>query len=294
MSPSLLSDRQGLEAHLTSARRQGRRVAVVLTMGALHRGHQALVREAARQGEEVVVTVFVNPTQFGVGEDFDKYPRDLETDVQAAGEAGATAVFAPHADEMYPPGEETRVSAGRLGGVLCGAFRPDHFTGVLTVVAKFFHLFPGATFVFGRKDYQQLILVRRMAVDLFFPVEVVDHEIVRESDGLAMSSRNVYLSASERQAARAIPRALGAANTAFSSGERNCGILREIVQGALHRACLAVDYVELADPDSLESHGDEQMVPERCLLAVAARCGSTRLIDNLVLGVDSSPRMGGA
>lgn len=261
-------------------------------MGALHRGHQSLIRLAAEHGDEVFATVFVNPTQFGAGEDFEAYPRDLERDLGLAAEAGATAVFAPSAAEMYPSGEETRVVPGHLADGLCGASRPGHFTGVLTVVAKFFNLFPGATFVFGRKDYQQLQVVRRMAEDLLFPVRVLAHPIVREADGLALSSRNTYLTPAERARALGIARALVRANQLFLVGGCSAAELTCSALSVLREADLEVEYIALTDPETLELIPEDAPLPEECLLAIAARAGSTRLIDNLVLGRDEPPTLG--
>jgi len=270
------------------ARRRGESVGIVPTMGALHDGHLALVREARRRAGFVVVTVFVNPTQFGPNEDFGRYPRDLQGDMAKVAEAGAAAVFAPEASAMYPPGDETRVKVGALSVPLCGQYRPGHFEGVATVVAKLFVLAGASVAIFGRKDYQQLAIVRRLATDLLLPVEVVGHPIVREADGLAMSSRNAYLSPEERQRALALSKGLGAAASLFAAGERDAAVLRDAVSSLLVPAATSVDYVDVADPDKLTPYGDGA-VGERTLLAVAARIGATRLIDNTVLGEEPPP-----
>lgn len=276
--------------HFTRERaRSGETVGVVPTMGALHQGHLALVREAKRRADAVVVTVFVNPTQFGPGEDFDKYPRNLERDTELAAEAGAALVFAPEADVMYPRGEQTRVQVGGLSSTLCGRCRPDHFEGVATIVAKLFNVFGEGIYVFGRKDYQQLRIIERMAEDLLFPVQVVGHPLVRDDDGLALSSRNQYLSDDARRRALSIPRSLQAANAAYLAGERQVGRLREMVRGALTRSGVAIDYAALADVDSLREHEDVEQLGGRTLLAIAGRVGGTRLIDNMVLGEDEPP-----
>jgi pantoate--beta-alanine ligase len=278
---------EDIRAVLDAWRRQGRRVAVVPTMGALHAGHQALVRRARELGDEVVVTIFVNPTQFGPSEDFEKYPRNLEADRRLAEEAGATLVFAPEAREIYPPGDQTRVSVGALAEGLCGASRPGHFTGVATVVSKFFALLSPATFVFGQKDYQQLKVLERVAKDMLFPVTIEGHSIVREADGLAQSSRNVYLSPRERTAALGISKALASAQAAFVAGERAPEILVALALRVLGSHELSVEYVELRDADTLGI-----AVPNgKWVLLVAARSGSTRLIDNTILGHD--PALGG-
>lgn len=292
MSLAHLREVSELRLALNQSRLAGRSVAVVPTMGALHRGHQELVRWARTLADEVAVTIFVNPTQFGPGEDFDRYPRPLEADLLRAREAGATLVFAPSAREMYPPGEDTRVQVGRLAEGLCGASRPGHFVGVATVVAKFFSLFAPATFVFGQKDYQQLKVIERMATDLLYDVRIASHPIVREPDGLALSSRNVYLSQEERKAALGIPRALHAAASALLAGERNGARLLEIAESTLGRQALAVEYVELRDADSLEPRALDGEIALPTLLAIAARSGATRLIDNIVLGRDAVPEVG--
>src|SRR5579884_3842310 len=211
----------GARSACDAVRDSRRRVAFVPTMGALHAGHLALVAEAKRRAPFVLVSIYVNPTQFGPGEDFARYPRDLEGDVRKVASAGADAVFAPDSGEMYPPGEQTRVRVGPLAEPLCGAFRPGHFEGVATVVAKLLGVVGPCVAVFGRKDYQQLLVIRRVVRDLFMPVEVVGHPIVREPDGLAMSSRNAYLSTDERARALALARGLDAAARLFAAGERD-------------------------------------------------------------------------
>jgi pantoate--beta-alanine ligase len=278
-----------------AARAGGSRLGFVPTMGALHPGHLRLVEVARRHAERVVVSIFVNPTQFGPNEDFARYPRNLERDVESLASAGADLVFAPETPaEVYPPGEQTRVTVAVLGDHLCGPFRPGHFQGVATVVAKLFAMVGPCTAVFGRKDYQQLKIVERLARDLLLPVTVVGEPTVRDSDGLALSSRNAYLSAAERERALAIPRALAAAAAAFGAGERRAGALIEPVRAALAAAQLRVDYADVAEPDLLVPFEATAVVGERALLALAAFCGTTRLIDNLVLGEDVAPRVLGA
>lgn len=273
----------------SSARKDGQRVAFVPTMGALHEGHLKLIREARRRADFVAVSVFVNPTQFGANEDLSRYPRTLEKDVAQSLEAGASGVFAPDTAAMYPPGDCTRVRAGQIAEPLCGQFRPGHFEGVATVVAKLFALAGPCLAVFGRKDYQQLCVVRALARDLFLPVEVLGIPTVREKDGLAMSSRNAYLSASERSAAVAIPRALSAALQAFRAGERNAGALVAKARALVEPIAVSVDYVSLADADTLRVIEPSETMGERALLALAIRMPSARLIDNIVLGEDSDP-----
>lgn len=272
-----------------SARRDGHRVGFVPTMGALHDGHLALIAEAARRCSFVAVSIFVNPTQFGPNEDLAKYPRSLERDLDGCARAGAACVFVPSAAHMYPSGERTRVRVDGLTQWLCGPVRPGHFEGVATVVAKLFALTGPCVAVFGRKDYQQLRVIDRMARDLFFPVDVVGVPTVREPDGLAMSSRNVYLSSADRRNAATIPRALSNAVHAFAAGERSAARLARPVRDALGGISSSVDYVTVADPDTLTPWNDDDTVGERALLAVAARVGAARLIDNVVLGEDPAP-----
>lgn len=284
----LLRDPQAFRAACEHARHEGRRVGLVPTMGALHRGHLSLVHEAAKRSDVVAVSIFVNPTQFGPTEDLDQYPRTLDADAAACREAGVTFVFAPAREAMYPEGEETRVRVTRTAQDLCGAHRPEHFEGVATIVTKLLALAGPCVAVFGKKDYQQWRVIERLVTDLFLPVEVVGAPIVREADGLALSSRNVYLSQDERVRALALSRALGAAVLAHRAGERASEALRRAVQQTIEPACDSIDYITLADPRTVVPVGER--VGDEALLAVAARIGSTRLIDNVVLGVDDPPK----
>ena len=258
-------------------------------MGALHEGHLALVRDAKERAPFVAVSIFVNPTQFGPNEDFSRYPRDLAADLAKLASAGADAVFAPEPGAMYPKGEETRVHVGTLAEPLCGRFRPGHFEGVATVVTKLFALAGPCVAVFGKKDYQQLAILRRVATDLFLPVEIVGYPIVREADGLAMSSRNAYLSPPDRQRALALSRGLAAAWRAFASGERDAAALRAAVRAEVERGADSIDYVDVTDADSLAPAPEGAKVGDRALVAIACRIGGTRLIDNVVLGEDPLP-----
>jgi pantoate--beta-alanine ligase len=262
-------------------------------MGALHEGHLALVREAAKRAKLVAVTIFVNPTQFGPNEDLARYPRDLEGDVKKLAGVGASLVFAPDVSAMYPPGEETRVRVGKTAAPLCGVFRPGHFEGVTTIVAKLFAIAGPCVAVFGRKDYQQLAVLRRMTTDLFLPVEIVGHPIVREPDGLAMSSRNAYLSPEDRARALCLARGLAAASAAFAAGERDAEALRRAARAEVEKGATSIDYVDVCDPDTLEVWGAGRNVGKRALLAEACRVGTTRLIDNMVLGEDPPPSIAG-
>ena len=295
MPIAILPEPTAVRARCDEARSLGRRVAFVPTMGALHAGHLRLVEVARGLGDLVVVSVFVNPTQFGPGEDFDRYPRDLAGDAAKVESRGADLVFAPTVAAMYPKGARTRVSVSGLTAGLCGAHRPGHFDGVATIVAKLFNVVGPCAAVFGRKDYQQLQVVTRLAADLDMPVEIVGVPTVREADGLAMSSRNAYLSPDERRRGLSIARGLSAAHQLFRGGERDAGALRRAVAARVDESADAVDYVTVADPASLQELTAE--VGDRALIAVAARFGKTRLIDNTVLGEDEppiSPRRGDA
>ncbi|HEY6461844.1 MAG TPA: pantoate--beta-alanine ligase [Polyangiaceae bacterium] len=286
MTLSIVQTPADLRSACDQVRSRGDRVGFVPTMGALHAGHLALVAEAARHAQFVVASVFVNPTQFGPGEDFARYPRDLDGDVRKLAGAGAHLVFAPAAGVIYPAGESTRVHVSGVAEPLEGAHRPGHFEGVATVVAKLFSAVGPCSAVFGRKDYQQLLVVRRMTIDMLLPVAVVGHPIVREPDGLAMSSRNAYLSAEERVRALAIVRSLAAASRRFADGERDPGALEGVARAVLEPSATSIDYVAVRDAESL---AELPIVRDRAVLAVACRVGRTRLIDNTVLGEDPPP-----
>ena len=286
MLPSVLRHVTEVRAACDAARRQGVTVGFVPTMGALHEGHLALARAAKARGAFVLASIFVNPTQFGPGEDLSRYPRDFDGDVRKLASVGVDAVFAPEVTEIYPPGEQTRVRVGSLAEPLCGASRPGHFEGVATVVAKLFAIVGPCVAVFGRKDYQQLLVIRRMARDLVFPVEVASHPIVREPDGLAMSSRNAYLSPGERGRAVALVQGLDAAARSFAAGERRARELERVARERIELDASSIDYVEARADETLEAITE---VESRALLAVACRIGATRLIDNVVLGEDPAP-----
>jgi pantoate--beta-alanine ligase len=285
--PTLLRRTAELAALCSDVRTRGLRVGFVPTMGALHEGHLTLAREARRRTGVVVASIFVNPTQFGPSEDLSRYPRDLDGDLRKLASAGVDAVFAPEPGEMYPAGEQTRVRVGALAEPLCGASRPGHFEGVATVVAKLFAIVGPSAAVFGKKDYQQLLVIRRMARDLFFPVDIVAVRTLREPDGVAMSSRNAYLSPDERARARALVEGLDAAARAFAAGERRARELERFAREPVEKVASSVDYVEVRDADSL-AFLDNDAGP-RAVLAIACRIGSTRLIDNVVLGEDPPP-----
>jgi pantoate--beta-alanine ligase len=264
------------------SRAAGRRIALVPTMGALHDGHFALVSRAAELADRVVVSVFVNPIQFDRPEDFETYPRDLAADAAHLEGAGAAVLFAPPANAMYPEGFRTRVEVDGVTAPLCGARRPGHFRGVTTVVTKLFNAVRPHVAVFGEKDYQQLVTVRRMARDLDFGIEVVGVPTVRERDGLALSSRNRRLAPHERGAARCVPRALRAAVDVAAAGERRgesilAAVRREITAEPLAR----LEYAELRDPETLE---EVAVLGEVARLAIAVWIGEVRLIDNCAIG----------
>ncbi len=278
----VIKDTKEMQRRAEAWRLQGRRIAFVPTMGYFHEGHLSLMREGRRLGDVLVVSIFVNPTQFGPSEDYERYPRDLERDLRLAEEVGVDVVFAPQAEEMYPEGFQTYVEVTELQKHLCGRFRPGHFRGVATVVAKLFNIVKPHVAIFGRKDYQQLLIIRRMVEDLNMDVEVVGMPTVRESDGLAASSRNTYLRPEERQAALALYRSLKRAEELFAEGRRHpSDILREVHSVLDKEPLLQVEYVELCHPETLQPLEGEF---QRGLLAIAARVGSTRLIDNIVLG----------
>jgi pantoate--beta-alanine ligase len=269
-------------------RASGRSLGLVPTMGALHSGHMALVDCARQHASSVAVSIFVNPTQFGPNEDLARYPKDLAGDLEKCEGHGVSLVFAPPVSEMYAADEGTRVVVKGLTDGLCGAARPGHFDGVATVVTKLFAVAGPSIAVFGRKDYQQLKVVQRLVRDLLLPVRIIGHPTVREADGLALSSRNAYLTPEQRQRARAIPRGLLRALDGFGRGERRTVALLQSVRDELGRAHLQEEYVTLADPETLAPVELGGTVGSTALLALAARVGSTRLIDNVVLGEEST------
>jgi pantoate--beta-alanine ligase len=261
-------------------RAAGRRIAFVPTMGFLHAGHVSLLSEGRRRGDLLVLSIFVNPTQFGENEDLARYPRDLEADLEKARASAVDVAYVPEAAAVYPPGFQTFVEVRELARPLCGARRPGHFTGVATVVLKLFQTILPHVAVFGEKDWQQLQVVRRMVADLDLGVEIVGMPTVREADGLAMSSRNAYLSPDERRAALAIPRGLMAARERFDARERDAARLVDAAAAPMREAGLRVDYLELRDAGTLE---ELARADRPAVLAVAAFSGTTRLIDNVVL-----------
>jgi pantoate--beta-alanine ligase len=271
-----------LRAWVRARRREGRRIGLVPTMGYLHEGHLALVDEARRRADTVVMSIFVNPLQFGPAEDLERYPRDLPRDRRLAEERGVDALFVPSEGVMYPQSPEIRIVPGASAERWEGAARPGHFTGVLTVVAKLFHLTEPDVACFGRKDVQQAVLIRRMVRELDWPLELAVVPTVREPDGLALSSRNAYLDPEQRRRATALSGALREAHAAWRGGERSAAAIearmRRLLEG---HPDVVVEYIAVAEPESLAPVTE---VRETTIVALAARVGRTRLIDNIVLG----------
>jgi pantoate--beta-alanine ligase len=272
---------QEMRAWSEAERRAGRRIVLVPTMGDLHEGHLSLVREGKKSAERLVVSLFVNPAQFGPSEDLAAYPRDFERDRDLLEEERADVLFHPSAAEIYPEGYQTYVDAEKLSPLLCGEFRPGHFRGVATVVAKLFNIVRPDAAIFGAKDYQQLRLIRRMAADLNFDVEVVCSPIVRDKDGLALSSRNRYLSREERAAALSLSRSLKRAESLVREGEKKSQRIIDAVRAEIEKEPLArIEYARVCHPETLE---EAAKVEGEAVLALAVRVGGTRLIDNTML-----------
>jgi pantoate--beta-alanine ligase len=264
-----------------SARAEGKTIGFVPTMGFLHKGHFSLMQRARTQNDLLVISIFVNPTQFGPSEDYRVYPRDLNRDSEMAAEVGADVIFAPTAEDMYPDGYATFVNVERLTEKMCGASRPGHFRGVTTVVAKLFNLVQPHKAYFGQKDAQQAVVIKRMVADLNFDTEIVVMPTVREEDGLAMSSRNKYLSPEERRAALVLRRSLSMAENLVKSGQRDAAeISREIKEMIEVEPLAEIDYISIVDVDTLD---DLEVMEGQVLIALAVFVGKTRLIDNVVL-----------
>ncbi len=276
------ADPAAVRAECDRQRAAGKRVGLVPTMGYLHDGHLALIRRARELSDHVVVSIFVNPTQFGPNEDLEKYPRDMEGDLAKCEAEGAALVFSPEVPDLYPDGYQTYVTVEQVSQGLCGARRPVHFRGVATVVTKLFNIVGPCAAVFGEKDFQQLAVIRRMARDLDMPVEVVGHPIVREADGLAMSSRNAYLTPQERASAPALHRSLLAIKEQAAAGDLPAAaavaLAREIIEG---ETTGKVDYIEARDAETLEPA--QEVGSGRSVVALAVFMGKARLIDNMVI-----------
>ena len=267
-----------MQQRVMSARAAGQQIAFVPTMGFLHQGHLSLLQAGRQQGDLLVLSIFVNPTQFGQGEDFEDYPRDLRRDSELAVTAGVDVIFAPTATEMYPQGYATYVDVEGITETLCGASRPGHFRGVTTVVNKLFNIVQPHVALFGDKDFQQLAVIRRMTIDLNLPVEIVGMPIFREADGLAMSSRNVYLSAAQRQQALILSQALATARQLVSSGQLDAATIIDKLQAMIAAQPEArIDYIKICHQLSLE---DQALVGPDSVLLLAVYFGKTRLIDN--------------
>jgi pantoate--beta-alanine ligase len=277
MAIELISSGRELRQRLAQARAAGRSIGLVPTMGALHAGHASLVEASRRQCGLTVATVFVNPTQFGPGEDFSRYPRTLEADMELLERNGAELVFVPAAQEIYPPGDESRVDVGSVARPLDGEFRPGHFAGVATVVLKLFLLMQPDVAFFGRKDYQQSLVIRRLVKDFLLPIEIRVCPTIRDSDGLALSSRNRYLSADQRPQALALSRSLRLAGELVRQKKLEPRAIEERMKSELAAAGLVIDYAVLADPETL---APIDRLGQPLVALVAARLGTTRLVDN--------------
>jgi pantoate--beta-alanine ligase len=276
-----------MQSQADAWRRKGRRIALVPTMGFLHAGHLSLVHLAREMADKVVVSIFVNPTQFGPGEDLEAYPRDLARDGRLLAAEGVDVLFLPSAAEMYPEGYQTRVTLDRLPQHLCGVSRPVHFGGVATVVVKLIHIAKPHLAVFGEKDYQQLLVVRRMVRDLNLDVEIVCAPTVREADGLAMSSRNAYLAEGQRPAALTLSQALTNARNQVAAGERQAAVVIASAVATIQRETdTVIDYVKICDPETLD---DVAVIDHPVRMALAVRVGRSRLIDNTALVPPNPP-----
>jgi pantoate--beta-alanine ligase len=269
-----------MKAFVSRARQMGKTIAFVPTMGFFHEGHLSLMREGRKRGDLLVVSLFVNPTQFGPSEDFKEYPRDFERDRKMAEGVGVDILFVPETIEMYPPNHQTLVRVEKVTQGLCGRSRPFHFQGVTTVVNMLFNIVMPHVAIFGEKDFQQLVAIQQMVRDLHMDVEVVGMPIVREADGLAMSSRNTYLQPDERKAALSLYRSLKRAEALLRKGERRAEtILKEVREVLLSQPLIKIDYIQICDANTLE---DVQEIERDVVVAIAAYVGQTRLIDNLI------------
>ena len=281
-SPTVIVRGEEIRAAVLAARRSGETIGLVPTMGALHEGHLSLIDAAMAECDRVVASIFVNPTQFGPGEDLSRYPRALDRDLELLRGRGCDLVFVPDASEMYPPGFDTFIDVGAVAHPLEGAARPGHFRGVATVVHKLFQLVPADRAYFGQKDYQQSLVVRRMVADLDLPIEIRVCPIVRDADGLALSSRNVYLSADERRRALALPQSLRLAEAAVAAGERNADAIRQRMLAHIGAVGgVQVEYIAIVRDGVVE---ETPAIDGPVVVAIAARVGTTRLIDNQRIG----------
>ena len=271
-----------MQRYAEALRRKGKRIVFVPTMGFLHRGHLSLMEDGKQRGDCLVTSIYVNPTQFGPAEDLDKYPRDFDTDCRLCRGVGVDAIFFPSNGEMYPEHYQTYVDLGDVTQNLCGLSRPGHFRGVATVCAKLFNLVKPHVAIFGKKDFQQLVVIRRMVADLNMDLEIVGLDTVREPDGLAMSSRNTYLKPEERESALSLSRGLKLAQEMYAAGERDAGVIiaavSRFIAGHPHAK---IDYVKICDTTTMK---DAARLDGECVMALAVRVGAARLIDNSVFG----------
>ncbi len=270
-----------MHAVASASRLKGQTIVLVPTMGFLHEGHLSLVRQGRKLGNQLIVSIFVNPTQFGPNEDFEDYPRDFNRDVQMVAQENADIVFAPEAADIYPANFQTFVNTTNLSNKLCGLSRPSHFKGVTTVVAKLFNIVQPHIAIFGKKDFQQLIIIRQMVCDLNFDIKIIGAATVRESDGLAMSSRNTYLSQRQRSSAPALYQALLNAQKMVNANiKKTSTLIQKTTQFIEARPETQIDYIAICDPRTLE---DLKLVKQPALMALAVKIGRTRLIDNMIL-----------
>lgn len=284
----IITDPQKINNEIKRLKTKGKAIGLVPTMGALHRGHLSLIKQAARDNDKVVVSIFVNPAQFGPQEDLKKYPRSLKKDLELCRKANVDLVFSPAAKNMYPQGHSTFVDAGELGKQLCGLSRPGHFRGVVTIVAKLLNLVEPGVLYLGQKDAQQAIIIRKMINDLNFPVKVRIMPTLREKDGLALSSRNIYLNKAERKEARVLSEALSFAKLLIDNGQRNTARIIEKMKQLINRKKHAkIDYIAIVDLEKLQNL---KKISKNCLIALAVRFGKTRLIDNLVCHSEGAKR----
>lgn len=281
----IIKEIKALRLFLDGMRREGKEIGFVPTMGYLHQGHLSLIQASAKENDITVLSIYVNPTQFGPGEDLDQYPSDLENDKKLAEEAGADVIFIPDHNIMYKDNHATYIQVNGLTNQLCGHSRPTHFQGVTTIVTKLFNIVQPDHAYFGQKDAQQAIVIKRMVKDLNMPITIVVCPIVREADGLAMSSRNTYLSTEEREQATILYQSLQKAKALIDSGERSSETVKAMIRQMIHgKPTAEIDYVSIVSTHTLE---DIEILEDKILLALAVKVGKTRLIDNLQMEVGS-------
>jgi len=277
----ILKTKEDMKAWSKNKKKQSRTICFVPTMGYLHQGHVSLMEKGKPLCNELVLSIFVNPTQFGPNEDLSSYPSNIENDLLLAEKAGVTAVFLPRKENIYPENFQTEIKLQSLPNHLCGKFRPVHFSGVATVVTKLFNIVMPDKAVFGMKDYQQLQIIRQLVMDLDFDIEIVPGDIIREADGLAMSSRNVYLSKTQRTSALSLSRSLGLARELLAKGERKTADIRHKIESFIHSFPeTKTEYISFCQPETLE---EIDVIEKKVLLALAVKVGKTRLIDNALI-----------